>query len=77
MTIKKKKKIAVKSTPKSKAAKVMMMLRRPNGATGQKLMKATGWQSHTVRGFINRLGTKMKVTASYRAQGHRNYAIAS
>jgi hypothetical protein len=61
---------------KTKAATVLAMLKRPGGATGVELMKATGWQSHTVRAFISRLGQKMKIKPSYSAEGHRCYAVA-
>jgi len=36
----------------SKAEKVVALLRRDGGATLEEMMKATGWQKHSVRGFI-------------------------
>jgi hypothetical protein len=36
----------------SKTEKVIDLLKRPGGATAKELMKATGWQPHSVRGFI-------------------------
>jgi hypothetical protein len=36
----------------TKQAKLIAMLRAPNGATIEEIMAATGWQSHTVRGAM-------------------------
>ena len=44
------------------------MLQRKGGATREEIVKATGWQKHTVDGFISILGRKggMKVTSTRR-----------
>jgi len=63
----------------SKTAKVLGMLRQTKGATLKELMKATGWQAHSVRGFLSgALGKKMGLALeSTKAEdGERFYKIA-
>ena len=64
----------------SKKAIVLDMLRRPEGATLADIQSATGWQAHSVRGFISgALGKKMGLTVeSLKTDaGVRAYRIAS
>ena len=42
----------------NKNAEVIAMMKRAKGATLAEIMKATGWQKHTVRGFVSILGKK-------------------
>lgn len=55
------------------------MLRAPKGATIAAIMKATGWQSHSVRGFL--AGTVRKKLeldlASDKVDGVRAYRITN
>ena len=37
----------------TKAAKILSLLRRSNGATIAELTKATSWQAHSVHGFMS------------------------
>jgi hypothetical protein len=64
----------------SKKAIVLELLRRPEGATLQEIMSATGWQAHSVRGFISgALGKKMGLTVESlkTPEGARAYRIAA
>jgi len=54
------------------------MLRSPTGATIAAMMKATGWQQHSVRGFLagvvrKRLNLKLN---SKKVDGTRVYQVA-
>ena len=65
--------------PGSKTAKVLDLVKRSGGATLKQLMKATGWQAHSVRGFLSgTLGKKMglKIESSKTNDGERVYSLA-
>ena len=74
---------AKKSTGKSKSerankkAAVIALMKHAKGATLDEIMKATGWQAHTVRGFVSILGSKggEKIESSKSADGQRTYKI--
>jgi hypothetical protein len=49
----------------SKTAKVLDLLKRSGGASMKELLKATGWQPHSVRGFLSgSIGKKMGLTVT-------------
>jgi hypothetical protein len=61
----------------TKSETILALLRQPGGATLKALMAATGWQAHSVRGFISGQLTKklcLKVKSGKR-DGERVYSI--
>ena len=64
----------------SKTAKILDLLKRPNGATLKELTKATGWQPHSVRGCLSgTIGKKMgyRVESSRPKDSERTYRVPS
>jgi hypothetical protein len=71
---------APRARDNSKKAQVLEMLQRPAGATLNDIMAETGWQAHTVRGFISgSLAKKMGLTVeSFKRQdGERAYRVGA
>ncbi len=64
----------------SKTATVLALLRRKDGATTAELLKATGWQPHSLRGFLSGAVKKkmgLDVASTKREDGERSYSISA
>ena len=63
----------------SKQSRVIALLQSPTGASIEAMMKATGWQQHSVRGFLAGVVRKrLKLKLSWKkVDGNRVYQIAS
>ena len=62
----------------TKQAQVVALLKRSGGATLTNLMRATGWQAHSVRGFISGALSKrlrLKIESFKNSRGERAYRI--
>jgi Protein of unknown function (DUF3489) len=61
----------------NKKAEVIAMMMRAKGVTLAEIMQTTGWQQHTVRGFVSILGNKggQSIESSKNAAGARIYKI--
>ena len=68
----------VQARATSKTSRILELVRRPAGATLEELQAATGWQAHSVRGFLSAvLGQRMglKVNSTKRSDGTRRYRV--
>lgn len=56
---------------------MIAMMKRAKGVTLEEIIGTTGWQRHTVRGFVSILGRKIreKIESSKNAAGSRTYRI--
>jgi hypothetical protein len=71
------KKTAKPATAKTtKGGTILAMIARKGGATAAELLKATGWQAHSLRGFLSVANTKglAKITSEQNDAGERVYA---
>ena len=62
----------------SKTAKVLDLLQHSGGATLKELMKTTGWQAHSVRGFLSgalRKNKGLTVTSTKAEDAERRYSV--
>jgi len=69
---------AVGARQGSKTERVLDLLKRPGGVTTKELMKVTGWQPHSVRGFLSgTVGKQMglAVTSAKSEDGERTYSV--
>ncbi len=62
----------------SKGGKIIEMIGRTKGATLAEIMKTTGWQAHSVRGYISTAAKKhrIKIESTRNEAGNRLYKIA-
>jgi hypothetical protein len=61
----------------SKGARILALVGRPRGATLAEIRKTSGWQAHSVRGFLSIAAKKhgLKVESSKAESGDRVYCI--
>ena len=67
-----------KPQPATKSKKIIQLLKRRSGATIAELQKATGWQAHSVRGFLSGTIKKkmgLNVISEKAEDGERQYRI--
>ena len=66
--------------PGSKTEKIIKLLRRPAGASVSELKRVTGWQTHSLRGFLSGVLKKkmrLQIRSAPRDNGERAYHLES
>ena len=63
--------------PQTKAARVLDLLRRPDGATLDDLVAETGWLPYTTRAALTGLKKKGHAVTSAKTDGVRRYRVAA
>jgi hypothetical protein len=63
--------------PESKGAQLLALIGREQGASLAELRQVSGWQAHSVRGFISTAGKKhnVKIASAKNESGDRVYSI--
>ena len=67
------------SPSQTKGEKIVNLLQRKTGASIDELTKVTGWQKHSIRGFISGTLNKkqsLSITSSKEENKNRRYFIA-
>jgi hypothetical protein len=61
----------------SKGAQILALIGRPKGATLAEIRKTTGWQAHSVRGFLSSAAKKhnLQIESMKNEGGDREYHI--
>ena len=71
-------KVDAKAKPISKGEQITALLKKAKGASIAELMKATGWRSHSVRGFLaGSLKRKGILVESEKVKDERRYRISA
>jgi len=63
----------------SKGAQILALIRRSKGATLAEIQKTTGWQAHSVRGYLSSAATKhnLRIESTKNETGDRVYHTQS
>jgi len=63
----------------SKGAQILALIRRSKGATLAEMQKITGWQPHSVRGYLSSAAKKhnLRIESTKNEEGDRVYHVQS